>query len=86
MEITQIERCRAARGAGEEEWCWVQTGAALGHIRSWWREVELAQSRIDADEVTGRHADATVGSIIVFLEKSLYETPSKATLDVVLII
>ncbi|MBL0556292.1 MULTISPECIES: hypothetical protein [Aeromonas] len=40
-----------------------KTGAALGHIWSLWLGavlVKVTQSRVDADEVTGRHADATV--------------------------
>ncbi|EKP0308252.1 hypothetical protein JGK42_002093 [Aeromonas veronii] len=40
-----------------------KTGAALGHIRSlglWMSLPGVVQSRVDADEVTGRHADATV--------------------------
>ncbi|MFB2907468.1 hypothetical protein ACE1BH_21450, partial [Aeromonas jandaei] len=71
VEITQIERCRAALGAREEEWCLVQTGASLGHIRSlglWLSLPGVVQSRVDADEVSGRHADATIGIFRFFLE------------------
>ncbi|MEV3811241.1 MULTISPECIES: hypothetical protein [Aeromonas] len=42
-----------------------KTGAALGHIRSlglWLSLPGVVQSRVDADEVSGRHADATVGN------------------------
>ena len=42
-----------------------KTGAALGHIRSlglWLSLPGVVQSRVDADEVTGRHADTTVGN------------------------
>lgn len=63
MEITQIERWRRSGGAREEEWLVNKTGAALGHIWSLWLGavlVKVTQSRVDADEVTGRHADATV--------------------------
>ncbi len=41
-----------------------KTGAALGHIRSlglWLSLPGVAKNRVDADEVSGRHSDATVG-------------------------
>ncbi|WP_193558732.1 hypothetical protein [Aeromonas media] len=46
-----------------------KTGAALGHIRSLWLWLSLlgvVQSRVDADEVTGRHDDKIVGIFRLF--------------------
>ena len=46
-----------------------KTGAALGHIRSlglWLSLPGVVQSRVDADEVSGRHADAIVGKTDLF--------------------
>jgi len=74
VEITQIERWGAARGAREEEWLVGKTGAALGYIRSLGLLLSLlgvVQSRVGADEVAGRHADATVGN---FSEIGQYRT------------
>lgn len=65
MEITQIERWRRSGGAREEEWLTGKTGATLGHIRSlglWLSLPGVVENRVDADEVSGRHADATVGN------------------------
>lgn len=69
MEITQIERWKRSPGTRDEEWLAGKTGAALGHIRSlglWLSLPGVVQSRVGADEVTGRHADAIVGIFRLF--------------------
>ncbi|MGL5041092.1 MAG: hypothetical protein ACRC6D_13535 [Aeromonas sp.] len=51
-----------------------KTGEVLGDIRSlglWLSLAGVMQSRVDADEVAGRHADATVGIFRVFGKISL---------------
>ena len=66
MEITQVERWRRSPGTRDEEWLAGKTGATLEHIRSlvlWLSLPRVVQSRVDADEVTGRHADAIVGNL-----------------------
>ncbi|PJG59244.1 hypothetical protein CUC53_08035 [Aeromonas cavernicola] len=65
VEITRIERWRRSGGTRDKEWLLSKTEqiwSISGLWRLWLSLLGVTKSRVDADEVTDRHADATVGN------------------------